>query len=298
MSDPVDAQTVQDWGRLYSNWGRWGDEDELGTLNFITPERVLAAAALPRSGRVVSCALPFDPTGLPAQTGAHPAVRDPGAGPAPGGAAGPRGAHWDALARVAYDGRVYNDRREGDLPTHGARAASIDRLCDGVVGRGVLLDLPRFVHRPWLDDGTRILPPDLDACAESSGVTIEPGDILLVRTGRITRCYAEGSWNGYGGGPAPGLSVRCARWLHERQVAAVASDTWCVEVVPAETRDCTMPLHRIAVRDMGLLFGESFHLDRLAEACAADGNYAFLFAAAPLPAAAGRGSPINPIAIK
>jgi len=294
MREPIDAQTVREWGRLYSNWGRWGDDDELGTLNFITPERVLAAAALPHTGRIVSCALPFDPAEAPA--GCHLAVGDDDGAPAPGGSV--RGTHWEGLAGVAYDGLFYNDRRESELPASGARPASIDRLADGIAARGVLLDLPRFVGRSWLDDGTRILPPDLDACAESSGVTIEPGDVLLVRTGRLTRCYAQGSWDGYVGGPTPGLSVRCARWLHERQVAAVATDTWCAEVIPVETPGWSLPLHRVAVRDMGLWLGESFHLDRLAEACAEDGHYAFLFVAAPLPAAAAHGSPINPIAIK
>jgi len=275
VTDTLDARAVREWGRLYSNWGRWGADDELGTLNFITRDRVLAAASLPRSGQVVSCALPFGADG-----------------------AAPHGARWQLLARTARDGLAYNDREIAVLPVHGARAGSIDRQGDGVVGRGVLLDLPRMLRRPWLEDGTRILPGDLDACAEASGVTIDTGDILLVRTGQMTRCTAEGSWRGYAGGPAPGLSLRCARWLHERQVAAVATDTACVEVIPHETPDCPMPLHQVAVRDMGLWFGDTFHLDRLAEACAADGRYAFLFAAAPLPTAGALGAPINPVAIK
>jgi len=278
VTGTLDARTVREWGRLYSNWGRWGADDELGTLNFITPDRVLAAASLPRTGQVVSCALPF---------GADRAD----------GAAG-LGARWQLLARTARDGLAYNDRDIALLPVHGARAGSIDRHADGVVGRAVLLDLPRFVRRPWLDDGTRILPADLDACAEASGVTVDTGDILLVRTGRMTRCFAQGSWQGYADGPAPGLSLRCARWLHERQVAAVASDTACVEVIPHETPDCALPLHQIAVRDMGLWLGDTFHLDRLAEACAADGRYALLFAAPPLPTHGALGAPINPVAIK
>ena len=271
----LDARTVREWGRRYSNWGRFGRGDELGTLHFITRERVLAAASLVRSGLVVSCGLPF--------------------GADDGDRAAPRGARWESLSRIARDGRVYNDRDPNELPDSGARAAAIDRFADGVVGRGVLLDLARAAGRPWLDEGTAILPADLDACAEAFGVTIESGDILLVRTGRLARCFAGGSWQGYADGPAPGLSLRCARWLHERQVAAVAADTACVEVQPAETADLALPLHQIAVRDMGLRFGNTFHLDRLADACAADGRYAFLFAAPPLPAP---DEPINPLAIK
>jgi kynurenine formamidase len=271
----LDARTVREWGRRYSNWQRFGPDDELGTLNFITRERVLAAASLVRSGLVVSCALPF------------------GAGD--GESATPYGARWEPLARTARDGRVYNDRDLAEVPAAGSRAASIDRFADGVVGRGVLLDLARFAGRPWLDDGARILPAELDACAESFGVTIDTGDILLVRTGRLARCFAEGSWQGYADGPAPGLSLRCVRWLHERQVAAIASDTARIEVQPAETADFALPLHQIAVRDMGLRFGNTFHLDRLAEACAADGRHAFLFAAPPLHSV---DAPINPVAIK
>lgn len=272
----LDARTVREWGRRYSNWRRFGERDEHGTLNFITRDRVLAAASAVRSGLVVSCALPFGSSG---DTDA------------------PRGACWESLARVARDGRVYNDRDPTELPAAGARAAAIDRFADGVVGRGVLLDLARFVGRPWLDDDTRILPADLDACAEAFGVTIDTGDVLLVRTGRLSRCFAEGSWRGYADRPAPGLSLRCARWLFERQIAAVAADTARVEVHPSETSDCELPLHQVAVRDMGLRFGHTFHLDRLAEACATDGRYAFLFAAPPLPSANPFETHINPLAI-
>jgi kynurenine formamidase len=272
----LDARTVREWGRRYSNWGRFGPGDEHGTLNYITRDRVLAAASTVRSGLVVSCALPFAAAGESEDA--------------------PRGACWESLARVVRDGRAYNDRDPAALPATGARAASVDRFADGVVGRGVLLDLARFVGRPWLDDSTRILAADLDACAESFGVAIETGDILLVRTGRLARCFAQG-WEGYADGPAAGLSVRCARWLHERRVAAMASDTACVEVRPSETPDLELPLHQIAARDMGLRFGHTFHLDRLAEACAADGRYAFLFAAPPIPSAPFD-APINPLAIK
>jgi kynurenine formamidase len=274
----LDARTVREWGRRYSNWRRFGADDELGTLNFITRDRVLAAASLVRTGLVVSCALPFG------------ARNDDGDAT--------RGARWEPLARVERDGRIYNDREHAEVPAAGARAASIDRLADGVVGRGVLLDLARFLGKPWLDDGARILPADLDACAESCGVTIDTGDILLVRTGRLARCFSEGSWQGYADGPAPGLSLRCIRWLHERQIAALAADTAHVEVQPAETPDCALPLHQIAARDMGLLIGNTFHLDRLAEACAADNRYAFLFTAPPIPGARVFEGPINPLAIK
>jgi len=114
----------------------------------------------------------------------------------------------------------------------------------------------------------------------------------------MTRCLQQGSWEGYCGGPAPGLSLHCARWIFEREIAAVATDTWGVEVRPNETKDCMQPLHMVSLRNTGLLLGEIFALDELADACAEDGNYAFLFVAPPLPITGAVGSPVNPLAIK
>ncbi len=318
MSETVDARTVREWGERYSNWGRWGPDDERGTLNFITPERLLAACALPRRGRVISCALPFDSRGPQSGfAGRHNPVHtmlatgaDALAGAQdflPGGfnyaddaVSMPLqcGTQWDALAHVFYDGRMYNGRDVRLVTSGGAKANSIDRIRDGVVGRGVLLDVARAQRREWLDDGTAILPEHLDACAESLGVAVEAGDVVLVSTGMMTRCLRQKSWVGYCGGQAPGLSVHCARWIYEREIAAVATDTWGVEVIPNETPDCFQPLHMISLRNPGLLLGEIFALDELASACAEDGDYAFLFVAPPLPITGAVGSPINPLAIK
>jgi len=317
MTEEINARTVREWGERYSNWGRWGSDDQRGTLNFITPERILAATAIPRSGRVISCALPFDHKGPQTGVGGrynpiHTMLADGGdalcgAQNLPGGfqyaddaIAMPLqcGTQWDALSHVFYDGKMYNDRDISLVTSRGARANSIDQIKDGVVGRGVLLDLPRFTRNRWLEDGSRILPGDLDACAEAFGVTIEPGDIVIVRTGMMTRCKESRSWEGYCGGPAPGLSVLCARWIYEREIAAIATDTWGVEVLPNETTDCFQPLHMISLRNTGLLLGEIFDLDALSEACAEDRRYEFLFVAAPLPITGAVGSPINPLAIK
>jgi kynurenine formamidase len=285
MSVPITADTVREWGRRYSNWGRWGPDDELGALNFITPERVLAATALPRRGRVVSCALNFDHRGPQTGSGGrhnpiHVMLADGG----------------DALAGY-YDGKMYNDRDIALITSRGARKNGIDAVKQGVVGRGVLLDLPRHRGELWLEGGEAIGPAELDACAEAQGIAVESGDIVLVRTGMMTRCLGEGSWEGYCGGAAPGLSIHCAAWLYEREVAAICTDTWGVEVQPNETVDCFQPLHMISLRNTGVLFGEIFHLDDLAEACAEDERYAFLFTAPPLPITGAVGSPINPLAI-
>jgi kynurenine formamidase len=207
------------------------------------------------------------------------------------------GTQWDALSHISYDGRMYNDRDVRLVSSRGAAENAITAVADGIAGRGVLLDLPRFLRVDALVNGTPVLPRDLDACAEAQGVAIESGDILLVRTGAMKRHLTSGSWQGYIGA-TPGLSIRCARWLYEREVAAVATDTFCVEVVPSEVADCAMPLHMISLRNTGVHFGEMFQLEGLAEACADDGEYAFLFCAPPLPITGSVGSPINPLAIK
>jgi kynurenine formamidase len=318
MSAPITADRVREWGRRYSNWGRWGPDEELGAINFITPERILAATSLPRSGQVISCALNFDHKGP--QTGSGPRHNpihtmiidgaDAIAGAQDGIPGGFQyaddsvtmplqcGTQWDALAHVFYDGKMYNDRDISLVTSRGARKNSIDALKNGVVGRGILLDIPRFRSELWLENGTAIGPEELDACAEAEGVSIESGDIVLVRTGMMTRCLDEGSWDGYCGGPAPGLSIHCAPWLYDREIAAACTDTWGLEVLPNETVDCFQPLHMISLRNTGVLFGEIFHMDALAEACAEDGRYSFLFTAPPLPITGAVGSPINPLAIR
>ncbi len=301
MEEKLDAATLQAWGERYSNEGRWGADDALGTLNFISPERVWAACAVPRRGLVISCALPFDRRaarrGEDAAQRQQPAADtagDAGAAPLDAPTAG-LDTQWSPRARIFCSGGPSGppggERRRGAAPWR-------DPIQDGVVGRGVLLDLPRFLRHAWLDEGTRILPRDLDNCAESLGVTVERGDIVLVRTGWLKRCFHEESWRDYCGEPAPGLSVHCARWLYEREVAAVASDTWSIEVIPNEVVTCDQPLQDIALDRMGLLVGNTFYLETLSEACASDGDYAFLFAAPLLPALGAVGYPINPLAIK
>lgn len=274
MTEVVTERMIDEWGERYSNWQRWGADDRIGTLNFITRERVRTACALPRSGRTISCALPCAADRDAALERSNPIETS-----------------WIAQTHVAHAGASYNDRSCGE--------ADDSSICarDRVVGRGVLLDLPRYTRLPWLGDGTRITPKDLDLCAEAFGVSIERGDIVLLRTGQLGRCRDERSFEGFRAGPAPGLTVRCARWIFEREIAALATDTFDVEVRPNETEG-PRSLRRLAVRDTGLLLGVMFDLDELADACAADGNYAFLFVAPPLPVARSDRARVNPIAIK
>lgn len=129
-------------------------------------------------------------------------------------------------------------------------------------------------------------------------MTIGSGDVVLIRSGQMAMCRARSSWGDYSGGDAPGLTVACGPWLHAKQVAAMATDTWGTEVRPNETPDAFQPLHLVMIRDMGLLVGEIFYLDELAEDCARDGVYEFLFVAPPIPFTGAVGSPVNPYAVK
>jgi kynurenine formamidase len=318
-----DIEIVRRLAERCSNWGRWGPDDQLGTLNHVRPADVAAAAGLVRTGRIFSLAIPLDEQGP--QTGGfgrfnpiHLMIRD-GNAAATGTVVrdfyGGRdrwirgtddllilplqsGTQWDALSHIVFENRIYNGYDATVVGSKGALRNDIANARDRVVGRGVLLDLPRAQGRPWLDPGEPVHADQLEACARAEGVTLGRGDILLVRTGQLAQCRAAGSWGAYAGGPAPGLALDTAEWIHDRALAAVASDTWGVEVQPNETPDVFQPLHIVLIVSMGLLLGEIFDLEALADDCATDGRYEFLVAAAPLPITGGVGSPVNPIAVK
>ncbi|HVN83474.1 MAG TPA: cyclase family protein [Candidatus Binatia bacterium] len=313
----MDISTVRELARKYRNWGKWGDDDELGTLNYITPDKIVAAAGLVKRGTIFSLAIPFDSRGP--QTGfggrtnpLHYMLQDGGdiASGAQDFIPGLRycddavtmplqcATQWDALSHIYFDGKMYNDRGPEVVDSSGAKKNSIDKVKNKIVSRGVLLDIPRLKHKPWLDPGEAIRPADLDAAAAQAGVAIGRGDIVLIRTGQIAQVRAEQSWGQYAGGPAPGLSVLCAEWLAKNEIAGYATDTWGTEVIPNETPDVFQPLHCVAIVNMGMLVGEIFDLEELAADCAADGVYEFLFVAPPLPITGAVGSPINPQAIK
>lgn len=317
MAEPMNIETVRALATKYRNWGRWGATDELGTVNFITPAKIAAAARLVRQGKVLSLAIPFDANGP--QTGyggrvnpLHQMLQDGGdiANGAQDFIPGLRycddtvtmplqcATQWDALSHIYFDGRMYNDRGPEEVTSSGARSNAITALKDKIVSRGILLDVPRLKQKPWLEPGEAIYPADLDAAAAMAKVTIESGDIALIRTGQMKQVRERGSWGDYSGGPAPGLSLTCADWLASHEIAGYATDTWGTEVIPNETPDVFQPLHCVAIVNMGMLVGEIFTLEALADDCAADGVYEFLFVAPPLPITGAVGSPINPQAIK
>jgi kynurenine formamidase len=208
------------------------------------------------------------------------------------------GTQWDSLGHVVYDNKIYNGYGAEWVSSKGALKNSIRNGANGMVGRGVLLDLPRALGVEWLDPGRAVTGDDLQAAAAHGGVTVGAGDFVFVRTGAMTAVRARGGWGDYAGGDAPGLGLESVDWVAERDVAAIAADTWGLEVRPNQTPDVNQPLHIIFIVYMGLWLGEIFDLDPLADDCAADGVYEFFFCGPPLPFTRAVGSPLNPMAVK
>lgn len=300
-----------------SNVGRWGDEDVHGTLNLLTPDVRVRAAALVRRGVTFSLAQPFDQhgpqKGWRRRTNPVHTMTDTGTDAERGVQGFPHGfggaddvvamplqcsTQWDGLGHIFDHGRAWNGRRAGEVVTSAGDAVTgIETAAALIAGRGVLLDVGRVVGKGELPDGFAITPEHLDATAAAHGVPVERGDIVCVRTGQLTRARREG-WGDYAGGPAPGLSFTCAGWLHGRDIAAIATDTWGFEVRPNEFPEAFQPLHQVVIPHIGLYVGEMWDLDALAADCGAHGGFAFFLTAAPIPFTGAVGAPVNPIAVK
>ena len=298
-----------------SNWGRWGDDDELGTMNHITPETRRRAAALVREGVAVSCARTLSNAAGPDVT-AQPVhyMIESGEGYAHDEKAGPpRPAqtssdfigvafhghtvtHVDSLSHFFFGGKMYNGKPSSLVSTrYGALRESIEVLQSGVLARGVLLDIPRLRGAPWLNPGEGVLREDLEAAEAAEGVRVEPGDVLLVRTGQLRRRAELGPWNiAVEGGT--GTHANCLPFYHERSIAMLGSDTGNSLPHPGFDR-LTNPVHQVGIVGMGLWILDNADLERLAEACAERGRWEFMVTINPLRIEGGTGSPVNPIAV-
>jgi len=208
------------------------------------------------------------------------------------------GTQWDGLGHIFYGDKMWNGYDARLVDSDGAHKNGIEKVKAKMVGRGVLLDVARYLGVDSLEDGQAISSEDLEATQKAQGVEVRRGDFVIVRTGHMERCHAQGDWGGYAGGEAPGLAFDTANWVYDKQIAAICTDTWGCEVRPNETDDCTQPWHWVVIPMIGISMGEIFYVKDLAEDCAADGVYEFLFTAPPLPITRAVGSPLNPIAIK
>jgi kynurenine formamidase len=208
------------------------------------------------------------------------------------------GTQWDGLGHIFYVDHMWNGYDCRSVTSAGAQKGGIENTREKMVGRGVLLDIPRMLGMANLPDGFAVTCDHLDKAERHFGVAVGRGDYLLVRTGQMEAKLAAETWDGYSGGDAPGLAFETLDWLHKKQVAAIVTDTWGVEVRPNETEEANQPWHWIAIPIMGLTVGEIFYLAELAKDCAEDKRYEFMFVAPALPITGAVGSPTNPLAIK
>ena len=289
-----------------SNWGRWGSEDEIGALNLITPERRAAATALIEDGTPVSCSrpLPVRPAPNNPNPVQHYMIRS-GDAPAEGGIAGamdyfaiaPHGlatTHIDALCHIFVDGKMYNGFDQHEVRSDGAHKLSIMAGKDGIVARGVLLDVARLRGVDWLEPGEEIGVAELEAAEAAQGVSVGAGDVLLIGTGRDARQAAKGPW-GWGEGLA-GLAAETLPWLRERDISMLGCDG-ASDVIPSRVPGWTLPIHQVVIPRMGVHLIDNMQLGRLATACRERERYAFCLILAPLRLERGTASPVNPLAI-
>ncbi len=292
-------------------WGRWGSDDEGGTLAYLTPARRAHAASLVTSGITVSLAhdlalapnaeQPFpsqhhmlasgdalETSGIPG----YEATRDfvgtdvHGLGTT----------HLDALCHMFVRGQMYNGGLPEQVPSSGATRNTVMTLADGIVGRGVLLDVPGALGQPYLAADHAITPQELESAERAQGTTVGSGDILLISTGRdARRSEARGQLNPFLKGLA-GLHPDCLRWLSDREVAVLCSDG-ISDLLPPRPGHWSFPIHQIGIVGLGLHLIDNVRLDPLLAACRQQGTYEFLFSAAPLRIPGGTGSPINPVAL-
>jgi kynurenine formamidase len=291
-----------------SNWGRWGKDDQRGALNFITDEKRAAAARLVRSGQAVSLALPL--ATRPARDNPSPVTHLMVRSGFPGhplGSAGcadyfaiePHGlatTHLDALCHHFYRDKLYNGFDAAEVDFQGAHKCAIDVAREGIIGRGVLLDMARNRKVEWIEPGEAIYPDELEAAERATKVTVGEGDILLIRTGRFTMRRAKGA-KALSIGAMPGLHASCLPWLHDRKIAVLGSDA-VSDVLPTPyDAPLKMPIHTGTLVMMGVHLIDNADLDPLAEKCAAQGRYEFMFSLLPLILERGTASPANPLAL-
>jgi len=309
---------VADFEKLLENlkvWGKWGADDERGALNYITDATRRDAARLVKSGRTFSLALPLA-HGKGPQTGrggrTNPLHFMTATGCDPTGlvelGAGARytddfiamtvqaSTQWDALCHIYYGETLYNGYPASSVSSAGADKNGIDKVHADFVSRGVLLDIARSKGVGCLDAGYAITTEDLEAAERAQEVRVEEGDILLIRTGQMSKIGEFEDWSVFHGLEA-GLHFETAQWLHDRCVAAVAADNSMVEASKV-LDDVMIPFHMLAICNLGIHLGEFWYMEDLAADCAQDKIYEFMLVAQGLPITGGTGTPVNPLALK
>jgi kynurenine formamidase len=302
-----------------TNWGKWGPDDEVGALNYLTAAEVLRGVQHIKSGAVFTLQrLIGDPKGDPVWPGRSPAektmVLDESSWDGADAPQFPGGLHYaddkivaflqgstqyDALGHVWYGGQIWNGY-DARTTVGGLDKASVAPIAErGVAGRGILLDMARFRGKDNLDKAETFTHEDLMACAESQGVTIEKHDILIIRTNFLKLFFEQGDAF-YEGFCEPGLvySPELVSWFQDMEVPNLVTDTIANEVTTDPNTGAALPLHCALMRNLGVTLTEICDLEKLAASCAEDGQYTFFYVAAPLKVNQASGSPVNPVAIK
>jgi len=300
--EPVTAAEFERWMKEISNWGRWGSDDELGTLNLITPEKRKAAARLVTDGVAVSLALdlntepdelnanPFKHTLAVSEWGGHEVAGDTYSVQYHGFAH----SHLDGLPHFAHRGKMYNGFPVSALKESGSEKLGIHNMKDGIFTRGVLVDMPWFLGVDYLEPGTVITVQDLEAWEKRTGIVVGSGDVLLVRTGRWELVRQKGPWNFVE--KAAGSHASVAKWLKQRDVAVIGSDG-VSDVMPSGVNGLLNPLHELVLVGLGMPILDNLDLDALSVEARNRNRWVFLFVGAPLRARGGTGSPLNPLAV-
>jgi kynurenine formamidase len=299
----VDQATVEHWMKELSNWGRWGKDDQMGTVNLITAATRKRAAAMVREG--VSVSLSRDTEKEKAIDNPQPfghQMNNTGANPA--GSAfsvdsysvlyhGYAHTHMDSLCHMFYEGKMFNGYSQQEVGPQGARKLAVTAFKNGILSRGILMDIPRLKGVNYLEPGTAIHPEDLDAWEKKAGVKVGSGDIVFIRTGRWARRAEKGPWNV--GENSAGLYATCAQWLRKRDVAMVGSDA-ATDVAPSGVAGVRQPMHQLLLIAMGTPIFDNCDLEAISEASNRRKRWEFLLTAAPIAVTGGTGSPLNPIA--
>jgi kynurenine formamidase len=305
--------TLEEYDTLFtgiSNWGRWGPDDEKGTLNFLTPSMVANASKLIRTGRSISMARPIDTRASAGNP--NPAIHlmtrgydIPPANKNDGvqfvadylgcGCHGCSHSHIDALCHVAYRGRIYNNQPVSVVTSQGAKLMDIDRYSQGIAGRGVLLDIPRLRNVKWLEPGEAVTAEELEAAERAEGVKLQEGDIFVFRVGMYRRILELGPWDYEAEGRA-GLHPTAMKLLHERKISAFFPDG-DGEVIPSPVESLADSIHALQIVSMGLACADSLQLEDLSKECEREGRWEFMVVGSPLRLQHGTGSLINPVAI-
>ena len=303
---PSEAE-VMGYMDTLSNSGRWGPDDVLGTLNYITEAKRVQAAGLVKRGVSVSCSRVILPQAAP-DVLSPPVHYMSGTGesaPAQGMAGAsdflgiePHGytvTHIDAMGHIFWNGKGYNGLDARQVNTRGkAEKGGVEVIASGVVTRGVLLDIARVRGVEWMGAGDGITPEDLEAAEKAQNVRVEPGDALLYRTGWPKKRAVEGPPSPPD--PRPGMHAASMPWLHERQVALIAADA-ATDVSPAGYPNFGLPVHVVAICAMGLWVLDGADYEELSEVCARENRWEFQFIMAALRWHHATGSPVNPIAV-